>query len=108
MDLGLQQSALLWLVRRKVGASFDSRLVDLLIGCLMDGNGTRILAHSAETGESLWMLDNAHQGGVSALVLSHNRRFLLSGAPSGDLRLWELRTRLVIDNHGCCWWDNLI
>lgn len=58
----------------------------------------KILAHSAETGESLWMLDNAHHGGVSALVLSHNRRFLLTGAPSGDIRLWELRTRELISH----------
>eukprot|EP00981_Chlorochromonas_danica_P015335 scaffold11736_cov159-Ochromonas_danica.AAC.1 len=68
---------------------------NLLFSGWSDG---KILAHSAETGESLWMLDNAHQGGVSALVLSHNRRFLLSGAPSGDLRLWELRTRELISH----------
>lgn len=56
------------------------------------------MAHSAESGESLWMLDNAHQGGVSALILSNNRRFMLSGAPSGDIRLWELRTRELISH----------
>lgn len=58
----------------------------------------RILAHSAETGDSLWMLDNAHPGGVTALVLSHNRRFLLSGGPSGEVRLWELRSRELISH----------
>lgn len=58
----------------------------------------RILAHSAETGDSLWMLDNAHQGGVTALVLSHNRRFILSGGPAGEVRLWELRSRELISH----------
>lgn len=32
------------------------------------------------------------------LILSHNKRFLLSGAPSGDIRLWELRTRELISH----------
>jgi WD40 repeat protein len=58
----------------------------------------RILAHSAETGDSLWMLDNAHQGGVTALVLSHNRRFVMSGGPGGEVRLWELRSRELISH----------
>lgn len=56
------------------------------------------MAHSAETGDSLWMLDNAHAGGVTALVLSHNRRFLLSGGPAGEVRLWELRSRELISH----------
>lgn len=59
---------------------------------------SRILAHSAETGDSLWMLDNAHAGGVTALVLSHNRRFLLSGGPAGEVRLWEMRSRELISH----------
>lgn len=44
------------------------------------------------------MLDNAHPGGVTALVLSHNRRFLLSGGPQGEVRLWELRSRELISH----------
>ena len=44
------------------------------------------------------MLDNAHQGGVTALVLSHNRRFILSGGPQGEVRLWELRSRELISH----------
>ena len=58
----------------------------------------RILGHSAETGDSQWMLDNAHPGGVTALVLSHNRRFMLSGGPGGEVRLWELRSRELISH----------
>ena len=40
---------------------------------------SRVLAHSAETGANLWFIDNAHPGGVTALALSHNRRFILTG-----------------------------
>lgn len=58
----------------------------------------RVLAHSADDGRSLWFIDNAHQGGVTALALSHNRRFLLTGGSQGDIRLWELRTRELISH----------
>jgi cilia- and flagella-associated protein 52 len=44
------------------------------------------------------MMDNAHQGGVTALVLSHNRRFILTGGPSGEVRLWEMRSRELISH----------
>lgn len=58
----------------------------------------RILAHSAETGAVLWSIDTAHGGGVSAMVLSHNRRFLLTGGVEGEVRLWELRSRELISH----------
>ena len=58
----------------------------------------RVLAHSAETGENLWFVDNAHPGGVTSLVLSHNHRFILTGGPAGEVRLWELRTRELISH----------
>lgn len=56
------------------------------------------MGHSAETGENLWILNDAHAGGVTALVLSHNRRFILTGGPQGEVRLWELRTRELISH----------
>ncbi len=68
---------------------------DVLLSGWTDG---RVIAHSPETGESLWFVDNAHVGGVSALALSHNRRFLLTGGEQGDVRLWELRTRELISH----------
>ncbi len=68
---------------------------DVLLSGWTDG---RIIAHSPETGESLWFVDNAHTGGVSALALSHNRRFLLTGGEQGEVRLWELRTRELISH----------
>jgi hypothetical protein len=33
----------------------------------------------------LWTIDSAHRGGVTALCLSHNRRFLLTGGSEGDV-----------------------
>lgn len=68
---------------------------DIVISGWSDG---KICASSAETGESLWCLDNAHPGGVTALTLSHNRRFFLSGGPQGEVRLWEMRSRQMISH----------
>lgn len=58
----------------------------------------RVLAHSAETGANLWFIDNAHPSSITALCLSQNRRFMLTGAKSGELRLWELRSRDLISH----------
>lgn len=85
---------------------------NLLFSGWSDG---RILAHSAETGESLWVLNHAHDPhyennnnspgfivedsqytGVTALALSGNRKFLVSGGSQGDVRVWEMRTRELI------------
>lgn len=35
---------------------------------------------------------------MTALALSHNRRFILTGGPQGEVRLWELRTRELISH----------
>ena len=37
------------------------------------------MANSATTGEYLWHIDGAHVDGVTALLISHNGRFVLSG-----------------------------
>jgi WD40 repeat protein len=68
---------------------------DMIFSGWSDG---RVLAHSAETGASLWFIDNAHPGGVTALILSHNKRFLLTGGSGGEVRLWELRSRELISH----------
>jgi WD40 repeat protein len=58
----------------------------------------RVLAHSSETGEQLWFIDKAHPGEVTALTLSHNRRFVLTAGAAGEVRLWELRSRELISH----------
>lgn len=67
---------------------------DIIISGWSDG---KILAHN-EDGASLWQIDAAHPEAVSCLTLSHNRRFLLTGGPQGEVRMWELRTRDLISN----------
>jgi cilia- and flagella-associated protein 52 len=67
---------------------------DIILSGWSDG---QINAFS-DTGENLWMIDNAHPGGVLSMTLSHNRRFILTGGPSGEVRLWELRTRDLISH----------
>lgn len=67
--------------------------------CLFSGwSDGLVLCHNAETGQILWFIENAHPGGVTALCLSHNRRFILTGGNEGDLRLWELRSRSMISH----------
>ena len=44
------------------------------------------------------MIDNAHVGGVSSLSLSHNHRFVVTGGLSGEVRLWELRSRELVSH----------
>eukprot|EP00605_Chrysophyceae_sp_TOSAG23-4_P001584 GSChrysophyteH1.ASY1.ANO1.1739.1 assembled CDS len=67
---------------------------DIILSGWSDG---QINAFS-DGGELLWMINNAHPGGVLAMTLSHNNRFILTGGPAGEVRLWELRTRDLISH----------
>lgn len=68
-------------------------LQDMIYSGWSDG---KVLAHCVESGASLWVIDNVHSGGVTSLILSNNKRFLLTGGFQGDIRLWELRSRDLI------------
>jgi cilia- and flagella-associated protein 52 len=57
-----------------------------------------VIAHDIDTGDNLWYVERAHAGGVTALQLSHNMRFLLTGGTNGEVRLWELRSREMISH----------
>jgi WD40 repeat protein len=61
-------------------------------------NDGRVLAHDPDTGANLWFIDSAHQDEVTALCISHNNRFLLTGGVKGEVRLWELRTRDLVSH----------
>jgi WD40 repeat protein len=61
-------------------------------------NDGRILAHDPYSGENLWMIDNAHETCVTALCVSHNNRFIVTGGIHGEVRLWELRSRDLISH----------
>lgn len=68
---------------------------DALLSGWSDG---RVLAHDPDTGSNLWCITSAHQDCVTALCVSHNNRFLLTGGEKGEVRLWELRTRDLVSH----------
>lgn len=68
---------------------------DILISGWDDGC---IRCHVSDTGEYLWTIDNAHTGGVTALQLSNNQRFILSGGKQGDVRVWDIRKRDLVSH----------
>ncbi len=69
--------------------------LDMLVSGWEDG---RIRAHDVDSGQPLWLIDNAHRGGVTALTLSHNQRFIITGGNEGEVRVWELRTRELVSH----------
>eukprot|EP00310_Coccolithus_braarudii_P018945 CAMPEP_0183338038 /NCGR_PEP_ID=MMETSP0164_2-20130417/5470_1 /TAXON_ID=221442 /ORGANISM="Coccolithus pelagicus ssp braarudi, Strain PLY182g" /LENGTH=636 /DNA_ID=CAMNT_0025507819 /DNA_START=39 /DNA_END=1949 /DNA_ORIENTATION=+ len=56
----------------------------------------KLRAHDAEDGQLLWTIDDAHRGGVTALVCANNVKFLVTGGEKGEVRAWEIRTRDMI------------
>ncbi|KAH8045685.1 WD repeat-containing protein [Aureococcus anophagefferens] len=69
--------------------------LDFLISGWSDG---KIRAHESDTSTPLWLIDHAHRGGVSALVLANNQRFIMTGGGEGDVRVWELRSRELVSH----------
>lgn len=55
-----------------------------------------IRAYAALSGKQLWEIQDAHKGGVTALLLSHNQKFIVSGGEQGEVRIWEIRSRELI------------
>eukprot|EP00611_Tribonema_gayanum_P032523 TRINITY_DN9777_c0_g1_i1.p1 TRINITY_DN9777_c0_g1~~TRINITY_DN9777_c0_g1_i1.p1 ORF type:complete len:614 (+),score=249.53 TRINITY_DN9777_c0_g1_i1:165-2006(+) len=68
---------------------------DMVVSGWRDG---RLRAHDADTGKALWLMDNTHVEGVTALALSRNQRFALTGGQGGELRVWELRSRELVSH----------
>ena len=84
-------------VAKKQAEAIVPFCLDFAIDALVTGwSDGFIRSHHSETGELLWEIENAHVGGVTALKLSHNLRFILSGGEDGGLRLWELRNRELV------------
>ncbi|XXQ35592.1 WD domain, G-beta repeat [Plasmodiophora brassicae] len=62
--------------------------------CIITGwDDGKIRSMEAATGDQLWAIANAHTMGVSALALSPNEKFIVSGGVDGDVRVWEIRNR---------------
>lgn len=84
-------------VAKKQAEAVIPHCLDFAIDAIVTGwSDGFIRSHNSETGEMLWTIENAHVGGVTALRLSHNLRFILSGGEDGGLRLWELRNRELV------------
>lgn len=58
----------------------------------------KIRTFRTDNGDPLWNIDNAHKGGVTALDLSHNQKFIVSGGDSGEVRVWEMKTKDLVTN----------
>jgi WD40 repeat protein len=58
----------------------------------------RIRAYRADNCQQLWQIDNAHKGGVTAICLSHNCKFICSGGMEGEVRVWEIRSRELVSH----------
>lgn len=69
--------------------------LDVLLSGWTDGC---IRSHSSDHGALAWSIDNAHVGGVTALVLSHNQRFIVSAGVGGEVRVWDVRKRNLISH----------
>jgi len=50
-----------------------------------------IRSHAPQTGKSLWIVENAHTDGVTALTQAAAGGYLVSGGGDGRLCLWEVR-----------------
>ncbi|CAM9558272.1 unnamed protein product, partial [Phaeothamnion confervicola] len=57
-----------------------------------------IRSHEADTMKQLWCIDDAHQDGVTAVVLSRNQRFVVTGGHRGEVRVWEVRSRELVSH----------
>lgn len=66
---------------------------EIIISGWSDG---KVRSFWVDTQEPLWTVDNAHKGGVSALDLSKNFKFFVTGGVDGEIRVWEIRTRELI------------
>ena len=56
----------------------------------------KIRAYRCDNMSLLWQIDNAHKNGVTAIALSHNYKFIVSGGNEGEIRVWEIRSRELI------------
>jgi WD40 repeat protein len=56
----------------------------------------KIRAFRVDNNSQLWMIDNAHKNGVTAIALSHNNKFIVSGGNEGEIRVWEIKSRELI------------
>ncbi|GBG29146.1 Guanine nucleotide-binding protein subunit beta-1 [Hondaea fermentalgiana] len=69
--------------------------IDAILSGWTDGC---VRSHHAQTGELLWCIKDAHAGGVTALRLSNNMRYVVTGGENGEVRVWEMRMRQLVSH----------
>ena len=77
------------------GASCVAFTPDALLTGWGDGH---VRCHDASTGELLWTLPDANQGGVARIAVAHGLHFFVTGGVRGEVRVWDMRTRSMISN----------
>lgn len=55
-------------------------------------------SYDMDGGRPLWEIKDVHRGGVTALSVSTNERFIVTGGEGGEVRVWELRTREMVSH----------
>ena len=58
----------------------------------------KIRAFRTENSQMLWQVDNAHKGGVTAICLANNNKFIATGGEGGECRIWEIRSRELVSH----------
>jgi WD40 repeat protein len=58
----------------------------------------KVRGYRVDNNQMLWQIDNAHKNGVTAIALSHNNKFIVSGGMEGEIRVWEIRSRELISH----------
>lgn len=77
------------------GATCVAFTPDALLTGWGDGN---VRCHDSVSGELLWTLPNANQGGVTRVATAHGLHFFVTGGVNGEVRVWDMRTRCMISN----------
>lgn len=73
--------------------------IDFALECLVTGwSDGKVRCFDGETGQLLWELADVHKGGVSALCVSHNQRFFMTGGVEGSVRIWDIKSRELVSN----------
>ena len=68
---------------------------DMIISGWSDGN---IRCYRTYGEEQLWQIDNAHKGGVTAITMNSQCKFVVTGGFNGEIRLWEIRSKEMVSN----------
>nr|CCA14717.1 cleavage induced conserved hypothetical protein [Albugo laibachii Nc14] len=55
-----------------------------------------VRCHDAQSESLSWTIGNAHSDGITAIVLSQMEHIMITGGQGGEIRVWDLRKRMMI------------